>query len=108
MKHIRSFDEPELYLYISSVIVDQTDKLHKSYTKALVYDFGRRFVLGRTTMLQMYALLGHLPYEGGGALWKGLNFLPGKFQGSWKEMKSWAIDCRTLAQQTISDPAAPG
>lgn len=105
VKHIRSFDEPELYLYISSVIVDQTDKLHKNYTKALVYDFGRRFVLGRNNNAPDVRAIGAFTIsEGGRRLMERAKFFyQGSFRAHGKEMKSWAIDCRTLAQQTISD-----
>lgn len=104
-KHIRSFDEPDLYLYISSVIVDQTDKLRKSYTKALVQDFGRRFVLGNNSGAPDVRAIGAFTIsEGGRRLMERAKFLyQGKFRAHGKEMKSWAIDRRTLAQQTIAD-----
>jgi hypothetical protein len=105
VKHIRSFDEPDLYLYISSVIVDQTDKLRKSYTKALVHDFGRRFVLGNNSAAPDVRAIGAFTIsEGGRHLMERAKFsYQGKFRAHGKEMKSWAIDRRTLAHQTISD-----
>jgi len=104
VNHIKSFDEPNLYLYISSVIVDQTDKLHKNYTKALVHDFGRRFVLGRNSDAPDICAIGAFTIsEGGRRLMKRANFsYLGNFWAHGKEIKSWAIDRKTLAQQTIS------
>ncbi len=102
--HIRSLDEPELYLYISSVIVDQTDKLRKSYTKALVYDFGRRFVLDNNSIPDVRAIGAFTISEGGQRLMERAKFFyRGSFRAFGKEMKSWSIDRRTLAQQSISE-----
>jgi hypothetical protein len=93
------------YLYISSVIVDQTDKLRKSYTKALVRDFGLCFVLGKNSDAPDIRTIGAFTIsEGGQRLMERAQFLyQGKFRAYGKEMKSWAIDRRTLAQQTIAD-----
>lgn len=104
VNHIKSFDEPNLYLYISSVIVDQTDKLHKNYTKALVHDFGRRFVLGRSSDAPDICAIGAFTIsEGGRRLMKRAKFsYLGNFRAHGKEIKSWAIERKTLAQQTIS------
>ncbi len=105
VKHIRSFQDKNLYLYIASVIVDQTDKLRKSYTKALVYDFGRHFVLGRNSDVPDIRAIGAFTIsEGGQRLMERANFSNlGKFRAHGQEMKSWAIDRQTLIKQRVSD-----
>lgn len=104
VKHIRHFDESNLYLYISSVIVDQTDKQHKNYTKALVNDFGRHFVLGRNSKTPDIRGIGAFTIsEGGRRLMERSNFsYKGSFKNEGKEVRSYAINRKTLVQQAIS------
>ncbi|HZK44186.1 MAG TPA: hypothetical protein VFC73_07865 [Syntrophomonadaceae bacterium] len=104
VKHIKSFDDPDIYLYISSVIVDQTDEQHKKYTKALVYDFGRHFVLSRKQETPDIRAVGAFTISAGGRrLMERSDF---SYQGSFKVsgtlVRSYAANRKTLVKQVIT------
>ena len=104
MRHIKSFDEPNLYLYICSVIVDLEDKQHKKYTKALVRDFGRHFVPLQDANIPDISAIGAFTIsEGGRRLMERSNFdYRGSFKAGGKPVRSYAINSKTLAKQTIA------
>lgn len=101
MKHIRSFDESDLYLYICSVIVELADKQHKQYTKALVRDFGRHFVLMKGVDIPDISAIGAFTIsEGGRRLMERSNFnYRGSFKTGGKSVRSYALNCSTLAKR---------
>ncbi len=104
MKHIKSFNEPNLYLYICSVIVDLEDKQHKKYTRALVRDFGRHFVpLKEVSIPDISAIGAFTISEGGRRLLERSNFdYRGSFKADGKSVRAYAIDSKTLAKQTMA------
>lgn len=104
VNHIKSFDEPNLHLYISSVIVDQTDKLRKKYTKALVYDFGRNFVFRKNKYAPDIRAVGAITIsEGGRRLMEKSKFIyKGSFKSAGELVRSYAINHESLLKQAIS------
>jgi hypothetical protein len=103
VKHIKSFDEPNLYLYISSVIVDQNDEMHKKYTKALVYDFGKNYVLGIKNQIPDIRAVGAITISAGGRrLMERSKFLyKGSFSEAGKAVRTYAINHKSLVQQAL-------
>ena len=101
MYHIKSFDESDLYLYICSVIVDLDDKRHKHYTKALVRDFGRNFVVEwEKDTPDVNAIGAFTISDGGRRLMERSNFdYKGTFKTDGKLVRSYAVKRSTLAQR---------
>lgn len=101
MYHIKSFDDSDLYLYICSVIVDLEDKRHKLYTKALVRDFGKNFVMKQGMDAPDVNAIGAFTIsDGGRRLMERSNFdYKGTFKTGGKSVRSYAVECSTLAQQ---------
>lgn len=101
MGHIRSFSEKNLYLYICSVIVDLADKQHKRFTKALVRDFGKLFVLDQGPNAPDIKAIGAFTIsDGGRRLLERSNFAyKGNFTAGGKPVRSYSINRSILAQQ---------
>lgn len=104
MGHIKSFDEPNLYLYIAAVIVDIADKQHKKYTQALVYDFGRHFVMQHEPTPPDIRSIGAFTIsDGGRRLMERSNFsYNGNFKAEGQIVRSYSANRQTLVQQTIT------
>ena len=102
MKQIKSFDETDIYLYICSVIVDLADKQHKQYTKALVRDFGRNFVLVKDVAIPDICAIGAFTIsEGGRRLMERSNFAyKGSFKAGGKPVRSYALNCSSSVRPT--------
>ncbi len=100
VKHIRDFSQPNLYLYLATVIVDQEDKWRKKYTKALVYDFGRNFVLGRNRKADVKGVGAFTISEGGKRLMERSNFIyKGSFKADGKLARSYMASHQNLLAQ---------
>lgn len=102
MHHILSFKAPEIYLYIYSVIVDLADKQHKLYTRALIRDFARQYVVGENQKRSNIRAVGAFTVsEGGRRLVERSNFIyKGGFRGAnGKLVRSYVIRLENLAQQ---------
>lgn len=104
MDHFRSFDEPNIYLYICSVIVELADDQHKKYTRALVHDFARNFVFRKTEDAPDIKAIGAFTISKGGRnLMERYDFpYNGSFKAGGKPVRSYAIKRQTLAQQAIA------
>lgn len=102
--HIKSFDEPNLYLYIAAVIVDIEDKQHKKYTKALVHDFNRHFVMKQTPNFPDIRSIGAFTIsDGGQRLMERSNFsYNGNFEAEGQIVRSYSICRQALVEQTIT------
>lgn len=104
MDHIKSFDEPNLYLYIAAVIVDIDDEQHKKYTQALVQDFNRHFVMKQTPAFPDIRSIGAFTIsDGGRRLMERSNFsYNGNFKAEGQIVRSYSANRQTLVQQTIT------
>lgn len=104
MHHIKSFADPDLYLYICSVIVDLDDKQHKHYTRALVRDFGRNFVRQQGADTPDINAIGAFTIsEGGRRLMERSHFnYRGSFKTGGQSVRSYAIKCSALVQQAVA------
>jgi hypothetical protein len=99
MPYIIPFEAPEVYLYIYSVIVDVADNRHKTYTRELIDDFARNFILG-----QKFKAVGAFTVsEGGRRLVERSHFLyKGGFRGNnGIYVRSYAIKRESLLQQVL-------
>ena len=102
LPYILPFEAPDIYLYIYSVIVDLSDRRHKTYTRALVRDFTRRFILRPWHKNSNVKAIGAFTVsEGGRRLVERSNFIyKGGFQGkNGKKVRSYAIKRENLIQQ---------
>lgn len=100
VKHIKSFKDKNLYLYISSVIVDQDDKDCKKFTKALVHDFGRNFVLYQNGDLDIRGVGAITISAGGRRLMEKSDFAhKGTFEVNGKPVRTYAINHANLVNQ---------
>ncbi|MDD4549659.1 MAG: hypothetical protein PHT79_07880 [Syntrophomonadaceae bacterium] len=102
VSHMVSFKAPEIYLYVYSVIVDLADKQHKIYTRALIRDFARQYVLGQNQKRSNIRAVGAFTVsEGGRRLVERSNFIyKGGFRGAnGKLVRSYVIRLENLAQQ---------
>ena len=103
IKHIKSLAEPNLYLYISSVIVDQNDEMRKTYTKALVRDFGRNFILGLKKQTSNIRAVGAITISAGGRrlMEKAKFSYKGSFNQSGNIARTYAINHENLLKQAM-------
>ncbi|MDD2421912.1 MAG: hypothetical protein PHU78_07215 [Heliobacteriaceae bacterium] len=83
MAYVQPFVAPETYLYIYSVIVDLADPKHKVYTRALVHDLTRQYILGLNRKKADIRAVGAFTVsEGGRRLVERSNFIyNGSFRG---------------------------
>lgn len=104
MDHIRSFNDPNIYLYICSVIVNLADDQHKKYTRFLVCDFARHFVFRNTEDAPDIKAIGAFTIsQGGRNLMESYNFpYTGSFKADGKPVRSYAIKQKILAQQALA------
>lgn len=104
VSHIKSFSEPDLYLYIATVIVDQDDVMRKKYTKALVYDFGRNFVLSKNKYADIKGVGAFTISEGGRRLMERSSF---SYQGSFAVgenlARTYIINQQTLFKHAVRE-----
>ena len=102
MDHICSFTAEDIYLYICSVIVDQSDVRRKSYTRALVRDFARHFVQPKSEYARDINAIGAFTIsEGVQRLMERSRFTyKGSFQAyQGKKVRAYATRRQNLIQQ---------
>lgn len=101
MKHTLSFKSPDIYLYIYAVVVDLSDKCHKIYTRTLIRDFARQYILGNKSNIKGVGAF--TVSEGGQRLVERSKFIyKGSFRGgNGKYVRSYAIKLETLVQQIM-------
>lgn len=99
MPYILPFEAPDVYLYVYSVIVDLSDNRHKSYTRELISDFTRNFILGH----KFKAVGAFTVSEGGRRIVERSNFVyKGGFRGNnGLAVRSYAIKRENLVQQVL-------
>lgn len=105
VKHIKPFTEPNLYLYIATVIVDQKAAHKKKYTKALVYDFGRNFVLGKNNKADIKGVGAFTISEGGRRLMERSKF---SYKGSFKVGENLARTYTANQQMLLKEAILEG
>lgn len=103
MGYAVSFKAPEIYLYIYSVIVDLGDKHHKIYTRTLIRDFARQFILGQNHRENIRAVGAFTVSEGGRRMVERSKFIyKGGFRGAnGKYVRSYAIKLENLVKQVM-------
>ena len=79
MRYVLPFHAPEIYLYIYSVIVDIFDKRRKVFTRALVRDFAREYIMRPCKTQHTICRRIHC-FEGGRRLFERSDFI---FKGSF-------------------------
>lgn len=102
--YLLSFEAPDVYLYIYSVIVDLSDKQHKTYTRKLIRDFARQFILGQKRIMANIKAVGAFTVsEGGRRLVERSKFIyKGSFLGNnGLYVRSYAIKRENLLQQAL-------
>ncbi len=104
MRYALPFTAPEVYLYIYSVIVDLADSQHKAYTRALVRDFARQYILNPGQNRANIRSIGAFTVsEGGRRLVERSHFtFKGSFRGkNGKYVRSYVIERDNLVRQVI-------
>lgn len=102
MRYVLPFNAPEIYLYIYSVIVDLSDNGHKAYTRALVRDFARQYIMESDYRKNNIRYVGAFTVsDGGRRILERSNFL---FKGSFcgkngKYARSYIIKQESLVGQ---------
>ncbi len=104
--YVLPFEAPDVYLYIYSVIVDLSDKQHKTFTRALIHDFTRQFILGqKRKMTNIKAVGAFTVSEGGRRLVERSKFIyKGSFLGNnGLYVRSYAIKRENLVKQVLKN-----
>ena len=102
MGYVLPFHAPEVYLYIYSVIVDISDKRRKVFTRALVRDFAREYIMRPGHKRSNIRYVGAFTVsEGGRRLLERSDFI---FKGSFRaingaQVRSYIINQGSLIRQ---------
>ena len=99
MRYVLPFHAPEIYLYIYSVIVDIFDKRRKVFTRALVRDFAREYIMrpGRKKPNIRY-VGGFTVSEGGRRLLERSDFI---FKGSFRAINGTRARSYIIKQESL-------
>ena len=100
MRYVLPFHAPEVYLYIYSVIVDISDKRRKVFTRALVRDFAREYIM-KSSHKRFRYVGAFTVSEGGRRLLERSDFI---FKGSFRaingaQVRSYIINQGSLIRQ---------
>lgn len=104
--YLLSFDAPDVYLYIYSVIVDLSDQQHKTYTRELIRDFARQFILGQNRKMTNIKAVGAFTVsEGGKRLVERSKFIyKGSFPGkNGLYVRAYGIKREVLLKQALQN-----
>lgn len=104
LPYLLSFEAPDVYLYIYSIVVDLSDKYHKSYTRELIRDFARHFILGqKRKMANIKAVGAFTVSEGGRRIAERSKFIyKGSFLGNnGRYVRAYGIRREKLLQQVV-------
>jgi hypothetical protein len=66
MRYVLPFNAPDVYLYVYSVIVELADHKHKAYTRELIRDFTRQYILGKNRQRSNIKAVGAFTVSDGG------------------------------------------
>ena len=100
MRYVLPFSAPEVYLYIYSVIVDISDKRRKVFTRSLVRDFAREYIM-KSSHKRFRYVGAFTVSEGGRRLLERSDFI---FKGSFRaingtQVRSYIINQESLIRQ---------
>lgn len=105
MQYVKSFDAPEIYLYIYSVIVDLADNDHKVYTRTLIRDFTRQYILKSGQKKSDIRSIGAFTVSDGGQriVERSRFSFKGTFRGlNGKKVRSYIIKPENIIKQIVN------